>query len=100
MLMLSANACAWIWKQTILFYKLNKPISYINKQEKGNYVSLVVHLLLFITLTNRMAFSRSQSLQMMSGDLPPSSRDTFFRLLLAQLEIYGRKMIIFIASEH
>lgn len=33
----------------------------------------------------RTALSMSQSLKMMSGDFPPSSRETFFRLLTAQL---------------
>lgn len=41
----------------------------------------------------RTALSMSQSLKMMRGDFPPSSRDTFFRLLTAQLRqgITGRK---------
>lgn len=34
----------------------------------------------------RTALSMSQSLNMMRGDFPPSSRETFFRLLMAQLE--------------
>lgn len=38
------------------------------------------------TLTSRTALSSSQSLNIMSGDLPPSSRETFFKLLTAQLE--------------
>lgn len=37
-------------------------------------------------LTMRTALSMSQSLNMMRGDFPPSSRETFFRLLTAQLE--------------
>lgn len=35
-------------------------------------------------LTMRTALSRSQSLKIMKGDFPPSSRETFFRLLTAQ----------------
>lgn len=38
------------------------------------------------SLTMRTALSMSQSLKMMSGDFPPSSRETFFRLLSAQLQ--------------
>lgn len=38
------------------------------------------------TLTIRTALSSSQSLNIISGDLPPSSRETFFKLLTAQLE--------------
>lgn len=34
----------------------------------------------------RTALSMSQSLNMMRGDFPPSSSETFFRLLMAQLE--------------
>ena len=36
--------------------------------------------------TIRTALSRSQSLKMTSGDLPPNSSETFFRLALAQLK--------------
>lgn len=36
-------------------------------------------------LTMRTALSMSQSAKMMSGDFPPSSKDTFLRLLTAQL---------------
>lgn len=36
-------------------------------------------------LTMRTALSMSQSLKMMRGDFPPSSRETFFTLLTAQL---------------
>lgn len=36
-------------------------------------------------LTMRTALSMSQSAKMMSGDFPPSSRETFLRLLRAQL---------------
>ena len=36
--------------------------------------------------TERTALSMSQSLKMMRGDFPPSSRDTFFTLLTAQLQ--------------
>ena len=36
-------------------------------------------------LTKRTARSISQSLKMINGDFPPSSKDTFFRLLRAQL---------------
>ena len=39
-------------------------------------------------LTSLTALSRSQSLKMMSGDLPPSSRDTFLTLLSAALCVY------------
>lgn len=38
------------------------------------------------SLTMRTALSMSQSLKMMRGDFPPSSRETFFRLLRAQLQ--------------
>lgn len=34
----------------------------------------------------RTALSMSQSLKMMRGDFPPSSSETFFRLLRAQLK--------------
>lgn len=37
-------------------------------------------------LTMRTALSMSQSLKIMRGDFPPSSRETFFRLLSAQLQ--------------
>lgn len=40
---------------------------------------------LLCSLTMRTALSMSQSLKMMRGDFPPSSRETFFRLLSAQL---------------
>lgn len=36
-------------------------------------------------LTNLTALSRSQSAKTTNGDFPPSSRETFFRLLFAQL---------------
>lgn len=36
-------------------------------------------------LTMRTALSMSQSLKMIRGDFPPSSRETFFTLLTAQL---------------
>lgn len=38
------------------------------------------------TLTILTALSRSQSLKIMRGDLPPNSRETFFTLLIAQLQ--------------
>lgn len=43
------------------------------------------------SLTMRTALSMSQSLKIMRGDFPPSSRDTFFRLLTAQLQQGGTK---------
>lgn len=42
-------------------------------------------------LTMRTALSMSQSAKMMRGDFPPSSRDTFFTLLTAQLQKEGEK---------
>lgn len=35
--------------------------------------------------TCRTALSKSQSAQMISGDFPPSSNDTFFKFDIAQL---------------
>lgn len=42
-------------------------------------------------LTMRTALSMSQSAKMMRGDFPPSSRETFFTLLTAQLQKQGEK---------
>lgn len=42
-------------------------------------------------LTMRTALSMSQSAKMIRGDFPPSSRDTFFTLLTAQLRNQGEK---------
>ena len=39
------------------------------------------------TLTYLTALSMSQSSKMTSGDFPPSSRDTFFKLETAQLSM-------------
>jgi len=36
-------------------------------------------------LTNLTAFSKSASAKIINGDLPPSSNDTFFTLLIAAL---------------
>lgn len=41
----------------------------------------------------RTALSMSQSLKMMSGDFPPSSRETFFTLLTAQLQTNNNKHV-------
>lgn len=44
----------------------------------------------FALMASSTAMSRSASSKMMSGDLPPSSRDTGFRLLLAEASIMRR----------
>lgn len=82
------------WKTSVI-YRVHEGLNYmensdtsakvttLHKAETGKYLS--VSLYQSCCLTMRTALSMSQSLKMMRGDFPPSSRETFFRLLTAQL---------------
>lgn len=76
-------------KDYVIFFFSSKGLllQFFESQEYCNIVRMyhedLEYILLQSNITVFTALSSSQSLNMINGDLPPSSRETFFRLVAA-----------------